>query len=1670
METESKSAQEVAADSIVLEEEIDPNYVPSEPEVVEYAKWLGMDLEKDTDLYWIAREGLMAPLPKDWKPCKTKDTEDVYYFNFTTGESTWDHPCDGYYKRLYEEEKKKKETVIKVKIGAQLFYAPHADYLVTQESGDQNRSKAKMDVEQLLGKADKKKKKKNVGDLGSIDMVKPLPAPLGLQRKPLPDLAAPLRASGSDLLGPGKLLPKPGSAPDLRISASLELPRGSALGTLSSSIKPLGSLTHSEEDRSGRPSTAPSAHAAVDTAQSRRSDRTAEAKESSSRADRDRDDDAKDHPPRRNDDDKQLSQDSADRELGRLDVTASLDTRSRTLQGRRGQESTGLADDEKVLRSASGAPVEEKGSAYTETPQQARPSTSQRRLRSPSSPSPPSSPAPSGNTDALQTELVRWKDKCAGLERQLQEARRDEAQYRASYEGAKEELQALERRFESSQAQWREKLRALEAERDTLDAERRRLKFELLDVQDKVHPATTAPSHMSDAADSVAAELQQELRSAQAALARSAATHTELQEQVRAAEASHQRRLVEVEAERVAAVAECERLTTVLREIEQRVTVPLVSSSADADRLLELERQLSAREEELRKATKTLANEQSRCAGLFDQIRAMGEMGEAQARDFQGEKAALTAQVESQKAQLTAALADLEALRATASQNGELLRRVEAAEAQQAHSDRQVTELKGVEANLRREIADLQRRTSEDQEQILTLQAERSQFAATETDRSVQFETFTSQATAVRKGLKTEVERLKTQLQDVESERSSLLTQLTRQETTLQFAKKELNDVAGLREGVRQLEAEKTQLGAQLAALKEASAAQAAQEAQLRERCDRLLQAGVEEEGLRRELRAENVRLSEALEGERTVLAQKEKKIKSYQEELLQLQRRLAETTATQARDGQSGSVPSSPVPFMQHAAEAAQVSEMQRKLSEHEQALVVACAERDASNNQVQELLAEAKRYERAADQLRGTIAALQQQLEARTAELGACRRTVADEMAQRDSTGGAESARVGALLRSTQAAVVGLESDKLSLGTQLRELRSQLASAQLSLQLQASSAKLVEEEAQSYRDKWAASERELSELRVHSARAASGAEMEVEALRTQLSELQAINEINVRSANELRYSKQECSGLRATLLDKDAQLAAAMTELASLKAAAAHSAGMGVAITNAGAPAAPLNAIAQPPASQIVDMGLSAGTHHIVALSMEVGRQQASMQRMEEHLRNTERLLLEFRAGAAAARAQSSDDSVLPSAVKPKHSRGRDRDYVKSRAHHPSAESPADASPESVSLLPTRQQQTRASSRRQGSEEVADSDSSLSPTRSSGVARDPSSEVSVSTHWIASLIRRYDLHDHEGATLSATGAESGLEEARGAAQRALAEGKTRLKQESRCLRDLQAQCAAAKSNLVREQEAVKNLKALWRSGKGRGEGSSRSAALNSDSINAVTALLNDAVDELRAAQTLSRDWEQRTKALGQSVQYLDEVLNAAQLPVAETLRARELAGRLHEVARSVQRKCLESADQLAAVVSAATAQRPGAEPRRAVSWTAPLQQQHQRGSPQRQARQPRSRSSHGGGVAFQVPAVQERRHVEQVQEPLEAAALPFAADMPAPSAAARAQPSNPGSVLNSIRSNEAKARILQSQIEAITLRQSVSKDICEKHAGYAVSLRALPNYSIIT
>ena len=60
-----------AADSVILEEEFDPDYEPTEEEIIEYAQFLQMDLVEDRDLFWIAREGLKAPLPAPWKRSNT---------------------------------------------------------------------------------------------------------------------------------------------------------------------------------------------------------------------------------------------------------------------------------------------------------------------------------------------------------------------------------------------------------------------------------------------------------------------------------------------------------------------------------------------------------------------------------------------------------------------------------------------------------------------------------------------------------------------------------------------------------------------------------------------------------------------------------------------------------------------------------------------------------------------------------------------------------------------------------------------------------------------------------------------------------------------------------------------------------------------------------------------------------------------------------------------------------------------------------------------------------------------------------------------------------------------------------------------------------------------------------------------------------------------------------------------------------------------------------------------------------------------------------------------------------------------------------------------------------------------------------------------------------------
>ncbi len=95
------------------------DYDPNDEEIEQYAKFLGMDIKEDRDLFYIAKEGLKAPLPNPWKPCRSPGGS-IYYYNFQTEQMQKEHPCDDYYMNYYDQEKKnkakkKEEQIIKKK-------------------------------------------------------------------------------------------------------------------------------------------------------------------------------------------------------------------------------------------------------------------------------------------------------------------------------------------------------------------------------------------------------------------------------------------------------------------------------------------------------------------------------------------------------------------------------------------------------------------------------------------------------------------------------------------------------------------------------------------------------------------------------------------------------------------------------------------------------------------------------------------------------------------------------------------------------------------------------------------------------------------------------------------------------------------------------------------------------------------------------------------------------------------------------------------------------------------------------------------------------------------------------------------------------------------------------------------------------------------------------------------------------------------------------------------------------------------------------------------------------------------------------------------------------------------------------------------------------------------
>merc|ERR1711871_1655051 len=69
---------------------------------------MGMDIEKDQEFFWLAKESLNAALPNGWTERKLLRTGQIYYVNKETGESIWEHPSDNKYKKRFADLKKLK--------------------------------------------------------------------------------------------------------------------------------------------------------------------------------------------------------------------------------------------------------------------------------------------------------------------------------------------------------------------------------------------------------------------------------------------------------------------------------------------------------------------------------------------------------------------------------------------------------------------------------------------------------------------------------------------------------------------------------------------------------------------------------------------------------------------------------------------------------------------------------------------------------------------------------------------------------------------------------------------------------------------------------------------------------------------------------------------------------------------------------------------------------------------------------------------------------------------------------------------------------------------------------------------------------------------------------------------------------------------------------------------------------------------------------------------------------------------------------------------------------------------------------------------------------------------------------------------------------------------------
>ena len=81
-------------------------------EITGFANYLGMDMETDKHLLWIAEAAVLSPVPQGWTQHETEDGYS-YFHSLDTGETSWEHPTDAHFKDLFRRVKEQEHNSVK---------------------------------------------------------------------------------------------------------------------------------------------------------------------------------------------------------------------------------------------------------------------------------------------------------------------------------------------------------------------------------------------------------------------------------------------------------------------------------------------------------------------------------------------------------------------------------------------------------------------------------------------------------------------------------------------------------------------------------------------------------------------------------------------------------------------------------------------------------------------------------------------------------------------------------------------------------------------------------------------------------------------------------------------------------------------------------------------------------------------------------------------------------------------------------------------------------------------------------------------------------------------------------------------------------------------------------------------------------------------------------------------------------------------------------------------------------------------------------------------------------------------------------------------------------------------------------------------------------------------